>query len=111
MIEKEEQIMSYIMEQDLRDYINAQRAEAAEYSKQPGCWMGKMPHPAEIGYWSGRVPTGKLKQFMRQQLVEDAYYLTAEKTSKSYARSLNFANWTDERIERHIDRICSMESA
>lgn len=103
--------MSYIMEQDLRDYINAQRAEAEKFSQQPGCWMGKMPHPAEIGYWSGRVPTGKLKQFMRQQLVEDAYYLTAEKTSKSYARSLNFANWTDERIERHIDRICSMESA
>ena len=34
--------MTYIMQQDLRDYINAQRAEAEAYSQQPGCWMGKM---------------------------------------------------------------------
>ena len=37
--------MSYIMEAALVDYVNAQRKEAEEYSKQPGCWMGKFPCP------------------------------------------------------------------
>ena len=103
--------MTYIMEQDLRDYINAQRAEAEEFSKQPGCWMGSFPHPDEAQYWSERVPSGTLREFNRTTLVEDAYYLTAEKTSKSYARSLDFANWTDERIQRHIDNMCQREAS
>lgn len=94
------------MEQALVDYIMNQRAEAEEFSKQPGCWMGSMPHPSDTEYWSQRVPSGTLKEFNRIQLEEDAYYLTAEVTSKSYARSLDFSNWTDERIERHIERLC-----
>lgn len=98
------------MEQALVDYIMNQRKEAEEFSKQPGCWMGSMPHPDETEYWSERVPSGTLKEFNRIQLEEDAYYLTAEYTSKSYARSLNFSNWTDERIERHIENLCN-ESA
>ena len=98
------------MEQALVDYIMNQRKEAEEFSKQPGCWMGSMPHPDDTEYWSERVPSGTLKEFNRIQLEEDAYYLTAECTSKSYARSLNFSNWTDERIERHIENLCN-ESA
>jgi hypothetical protein len=111
MKKAEEPFMTYIMEQDLKDYINNQRKEAEEFSKQPGCWMGAFPHPNETRYWSERVPSGTLKEWYRTQLEEDAYYLTAEKTSKSYARSLDFSNWTDERIERHMDRICSMEAS
>ena len=94
------------MEQQLVDYINAQRKEAEEFSKQPGCWMGSFPAPTETEYWSQRVPSGTLREFNRIQLEEDAYYLTADRVSKSYARSLDFSNWTDERIERHIERIC-----
>ena len=37
--------MTYMMEKELVDYINAQRAEAEEFSKQPGCWMGSMVEP------------------------------------------------------------------
>lgn len=93
------------MEQALVDYIMAQRAEAEEFCKKPGCWMGSMPHPDDTEYWSSRVPTGTLKEFMRIQLEEDAYYITADYVSKSYARSLDFRNWSDEKIERHIDNI------
>ena len=53
----------YIMQQDLRDYINAQRAEAEEFSKQPGCWMGKMVDPDDAMYWSVRAPSGTLNEF------------------------------------------------
>ena len=103
--------MTYIMQQDLRDYVNAQRKEAEEYSKQPGCWMGSFPHPDEAQYWSERVPSGTLREFNRTTLVEDAYYITAEKTSKSYARSLDFANWSDANLQRHIDRMCEREAS
>ena len=99
------------MEQALIDYILEQRAEAEEFSKQPGCWMGSFPHPNETEYWSDRVPTGTLKEFMRIQLEEDAYYITADVVSKSYARSLDFANWSDKNIERHIENMCSREVA
>ena len=37
----------YNMETALVDYINAQRKEAEEFSKQPGCWMGMMPEPED----------------------------------------------------------------
>ena len=99
------------MEQSLINYINAQRKEAAEFSKQPGCWMGSFPKTTETDYWSDRVPSGTLKEFMRIQLVEDAYYITADYVSKSYARSLDFANWKDSAIERHIENICREKEA
>ena len=95
------------MEKALVDYINAQRKEAEEFSKQPGCWMGKMVDPTDTEYWSERVPSGTLREFMRIQLIEDAYYITADRTSKSYARSLDFANWSDKNLERHIERMCA----
>jgi len=99
------------MEKALVDYIMAQRAEAEEFSKQPGCWMGSMPHPDETEYWNQRVPSGTLAEFNRIELEESAYYLTADRISKSYARSLDFHNWTDQRIERHIENICKEEAA
>ena len=98
--------MTYMMEKELVDYINAQRAEAEEFSKQPGCWMGSMVEPSDLEYWSQRAPCGTLKGFQRIELEEDAYYITADYASKSYARSLDFSNWTDEKIEQHIERMC-----
>jgi len=97
------------MEQALVDYIVAQRAEAEEFCKKPGCWMGSMPHPDDTDYWSQRVPSGTLKEFNRIQLEEDAYYLAADIVSKSYARSLEFSNWSDRRLERFIDNLCKNE--
>ena len=103
--------MTYVMEQELVDYINAQRAEADEFSKQPGCWMGKMVDPNDTEYWSERAPCGTLEGFQRVELIEDAYYITADRTSKSYARTLDFANWSNKNLERHIERMCERESA
>ena len=103
--------MTYVMEQELVDYINAQRAEAEEFSKQPGCWMGKMVDPNDTEYWSERAPCGTLEGFQRIELIEDAYYITADRCSKSYARSLDFANWSNKNLERHIERMCERESA
>ena len=100
--------MTYVMQNDLRDYINAQRAEAEEFSKQPGCWMGKMVSPDDTEYWSERAPCGTLKGFQRIELIEDAYYMTADHHSKSYARSLDFQSWSDEKLLEHIEYISSM---
>ena len=97
----------YIMSGALHDFIMDQRREAEEFSKQPGCFMGMMPHPDKTEYWSERVPTGTLEEYKRIVLVEDAYYITADRTSKSYARSLDFENWSDEKIEAHIERMCA----
>ena len=94
------------MQSGLRAHIMAQRAEAEEFNKQPGCWMGMTPHPDDNEYWSQRVPSGTLREYMRIQLEEDAYYLTADRVSKSYARSLDFSNWSDHNIQRHIDKMC-----
>ena len=67
--------MTYVMEKALVDHVNAQRKEAEEYSKQPGCWMGKMVHPSDVKYWSERAPSGTLREFKRIELIEDAYYI------------------------------------
>lgn len=94
------------MEKALVDYINAQRKEAEEFNKIPGNWMGMMPEATDVEYWSQRVPSGTLREFQRTELEESAYYITADRTSKSYARSLDFKNWSDRAIERHIENIC-----
>ena len=60
--------MTYMMEKELVDYINAQRAEAEEFSKQPGCWIGSMVEPSDLEYWSQRAPCGTLKGFQRIEL-------------------------------------------
>lgn len=102
--------MKYMMEQELVDVINAQRAEAIEFSKQPNCWMGMYVEPSDIKYWSERVPSGTLKEFNRINLEEDAYYAVADAYSKSYARSFDFASMTDAEVEEIFDDACaSME--
>ena len=102
--------MKYVMEQKLVDAINAQRAEAIEFSKQPNCWMGMYIEPSDTKYWSERVPSGTLKEFNRINLEEDAYYAVADAYSKSYARSFDFASMTDAEVEEIFDDACaSME--
>lgn len=102
--------MKYMMEQELVDAINAQRAEAIEFSKQPDCWMGMYVEPSDIKYWSERVPSGTLKEFNRINLEEDAYYCIADAYSKSYARSFDFASMTDAELDAEIKSACdSME--
>ena len=95
------------MEQALVNYINAQRAEAAEFSKQPNCWMGSMVEPSDTKYWNERVPTGTLKEFKRIELEESAYYCIADAYSKSYARSIDFSWYSDKELKKEIDRACA----
>ena len=95
--------MTYVMEQKLVDYINAQRKEAEEFSKQPGCWMGMMPEATDVDYWSERAPCGTLKGFQRIELEEGAYYAVADAYSKSYARCLDLASMTDAELDELID--------
>lgn len=99
------------MEQALVEFIMAQRSEAEEFNKIPGNWMGMLPHPDDLEYWSQRVPSGTLKEYERIELEETAYYITADFVSKSYARSLQFSNWSDEALNRHIDNILKNEAA
>jgi hypothetical protein len=94
------------MEKALKDYIIAQRKEAEEFSKQPGCWMGSMVHPSDTKYWNERVPTGTLKEFKRIQLEEDAYYCNADAYSKSFARSIDYSKMTDEELDLDIKEAC-----
>ena len=90
----------YKLEKGLVDLINAQRAEAEEFSKQPGCSMGKMPEATDLRYWELRVPTGTLKEYERIELEESAYYLAADAMSKGYARSLDLRNMSDADLEQ-----------
>ena len=102
--------MEYVMEKELVDAINTQRAEAIEFSKQPNCWMGMYVEPSDTKYWSERVPSGTLKEFNRINLEEDAYYCIADAYSKSYARSFDFASMTDAELDAEIKSACdSME--
>ena len=98
----------YALEQGLVDLINAQRAEAEKFSKQPGCWMGMMPEATELKYWAERVPTGTLKEYKRIELEESVYYGVADAYSKSYARNLRLSVWTDEELEAELDAACAM---
>jgi hypothetical protein len=95
------------MEQALRDYINAQRKEAREFSKQPDCWMGSMASTLNTKYWNERVPTGTLKEFKRIELEESAYYCIADAYSKSYARSIDFSWYSDKELKKEIDQACA----
>jgi hypothetical protein len=92
----------YKLEQGLVNLINAQRAEAEEFSKQPDCWMGMMPEATELSYWETRVPTGTLKEYNRIELEETCYYMMCDAWSKNYARSFDLSDMTDKQIEHHI---------
>jgi hypothetical protein len=98
----------YKLEQGLVDLINAQRAEAEEFSKKPGCWMGKMVEASDLEYWESRVPSGTLKEYNRIELEESVYYAVADAYSKSMARSMNLSVWTDEELEAELDAACKM---
>lgn len=91
------------MEKALKDYINAQRKEAEEFSKKDGCWMGSMVEPEDTKYWNERVPSGTLAEFLRTELEETAYYCVADAYSKSYARSVDFASMTDAELNTEIE--------
>ena len=95
----------YKLDKGLVDLINAQRAEAEEFNKIPGNWMGMMPEVTNLKYWESRVPTGTLKEYLRIELEECAYYMAADTYSKSFARNLNFSGWSDQKIEDFIDRM------
>ena len=98
----------YTLEQGLVNLINAQRAEALEFSKQPGCFMGMMPEATELVYWESRVPTGTLAEYNRIVLEESVYYAVADAYSKGYARNLRLSVWTDEELQAELDAACAM---
>ena len=98
----------YKLEKGLVDLINAQRAEAEEFSKQPGCWMGMMPEATELKYWESRVPSGTLKEYNRIELEESVYYAVADAYSKGFARSMRLDVWTDEELQVELDAAVAM---
>jgi hypothetical protein len=98
----------YKLDQGLVDLINAQRAEAEEFSKQPGCWMGMMPEATELAYWESRVPSGTLKEYKRIEREETCYYMLCDAYSKSYARNLRLSVFTDEELEAEIEAAGNM---
>ena len=98
----------YKLDQGLVDLIKAQRAEAEEFSKQPGCFMGMMPEANDLEYWESRVPTGTLAEYKRIELEETAYYMLCDAYSKSYARNLRLSVFTDEELEAEIEAAGNM---
>jgi len=98
----------YKLEKGLVDLINAQRAEAEEFSKQPGCFMGMMPEATKLEYWESRVPSGTLKEYKRIELEESAYYMAADAMSKGYARSLDFSVMTDADLHQLCDSMAAL---
>ena len=98
----------YIMSGALHDFIMDQRREAEEFSKQPGCFMGMMPHPDDKEYWAERVPTGTLEEYKRIELEESAYYMAADAMSKGYARSLDLQSMSDADLHRLCDEMAKL---
>jgi|TARA_R100000030_G_scaffold96577_2_gene84816 hypothetical protein len=109
-MEKEE-LKMYKLEKGLVDLINAQRAEAEEFSKQPGCFMGMMPKATDLVYWESRVPSGTLKEYERIELEETAYYMAADAMSKGYARSLDLTNMSDADLHQLCDAMRDLMKA
>jgi hypothetical protein len=101
----------YIMSGALHDFIMDQRREAEEFSKKPGCFMGMMPHPDKIEYWSERVPTGTLEEYKRIELEESAYYMAADAMSKGYARSLDLTSMSDADLHQLCDAMAELIKA
>ena len=101
----------YKLDKGLVDLINAQRAEAEEFSKKPGCFMGMMPAATELTYWESRVPSGTLKEYERIELEESAYYMAADAMSKSYARSLDLQSMSDADLHQLCDSMATLMEA
>ena len=98
----------YKLDKGLIDLINAQRAEAEEFSKQPGCFMGMMPEATDLVYWESRVPSGTLKEYKRIELEESAYYMAADAMSKGYARSLDLQSMSDADLHQLCDSMAQL---
>lgn len=98
----------YIMSGALHDFIMDQRREAEEFSKQPGCFMGKLVDPDNTEYWSERVPTGTLQEYKRIELEESAYYMAADAMSKGYARSLDLQSMSDADLHQLCDSMAEL---
>lgn len=98
----------YKLDKGLVDLINAQRAEAEEFSKQPGCFMGMMPEATDLVYWESRVPSGTLKEYKRIELEESAYYMAADAMSKGYARSLDLQSMSDADLHQLCDSMAQL---
>jgi len=102
--------MTYVMQKDLVDHINAQRAEAEEFNKIPGNYMGIMPASTDVKYWANRCPSGTLKEYKRIELEECAYYITADAMSKSYARFVipKISEMSDSQLSDFIDEMAKL---
>lgn len=100
--------MTYTLDAGLVNLINAQRAEAEEFSKKPGCFMGMMPSSDDLEYWKSRVPSGTLVEYQRIELEERAYYMAADAMSKSYARSLDLASMSEEDLNQLCDSMSKL---
>ena len=98
----------YTLDQGLVDFINAQRAEAEEFSKRPGCFIGMMPEATDLTYWESRVPTGTLAEYKRIELEESVYYAVADAYNKSTARKLRLEVFTDEELEAELEAAVAM---
>ena len=103
--------MTFRLTTPLVDFINAQRAEAEEFSKKPGCFMGMLPAPTELKYWESRVPTGTLSEYKRIELEESAYYMAADALGKSYARSLILDKMSDDDLHQLCDEMAAIINA
>ena len=104
----------YKLDQGLIDLINAQRAEAIEFSKKPGCFMGMMPLATDLEYWESRVPSGTLKEYKRIELEESVYYALSDAYGKSYARFFDLSSFTSDELKSLYKDACqsiSMECA
>jgi len=101
----------YKLEKSLVDLIDAQRAEAEEFNKIPGNWMGMMPAATELSYWESRVPSGTLAEYKRTELEECAYYMAADAMSKGYARSLDFSSMSDDQLDHFCDQMAILIKA
>ena len=91
----------------ITSWHNAKRLRNIQNSLAVGWVLCPIPMILNIGHSVNHQEL--CCEFMRIQLEEDAYYLTAECVSKSYARSLDFSNWSDYNIQRHIDNLCKNE--
>ena len=97
----------YKLDQGLIDLIIAQRIEAEEFSKKPGCFMGMMPEHTDLEYWESRVPSGTLKEYNRIELEESVYYAVSDAYSKGVARNMRLSVWTDEELQVELDAACA----
>lgn len=98
----------YSMEGELYGFILDQRAEAAAFNLKPGCYMGSLPHPDKVEYWSERVPSGSMAEYKRIELEESAYYMAADAMSKSYARSLDLQSLSDADLHQLCDAMAAL---